>query len=84
MKIAYPCRIEQEEEAFNFSFRDIPLIGGCGYSYEHALELAEENLNRFIDAELDNGRNIPAPSAPAKNEILIPVLEEFVSKILDK
>lgn len=61
--LAYPARIEQEEESYLVTFPDLENVVTYGSTLEEALQNAEEALNGCIEADFDRNFNIPAPSA---------------------
>lgn len=61
--LAYPARIEQEEESYLVTFPDLENVVTYGSTLEEALQNAEEALNGCIEADFERNFNIPAPSA---------------------
>ena len=81
MRYAFPCNIvldEEEEkatgrEAYNVTFPDIPEAITCGWSWEEALEMAEDCLGVSLSFYVDRREDIPKPSLVAHGQVLIPV-----------
>ena len=81
MRYAFPCNIvldEEEEratgrEAYNVTFPDIPEAITCGWSWEEALEMAEDCLGVALSFYVDRREDIPSPSPVADVQVLIPV-----------
>ena len=81
MRYAYPCHIirDKEEEsatgreAFTATFPDIPEAITGGWSWEDALEMAEDGLGAALSFYVDNRQDIPVPSPLADGQVLIPV-----------
>ena len=42
--VFYPAKFEQEGQAYNVSFRDIPEAMTCGDNFEDALQMAKDAL----------------------------------------
>ena len=81
MRYAFPCDIVRDEEearetgreAYNVTFPDVPETITCGWSWEEALEMAEDGLGVALSMYVDNREDIPFPSALAEGQVLIPV-----------
>ena len=81
MRYAFPCNVirdDEEEratgrEAYNVSFPDIPEAITCGWSWEEALEMAEDCLGVALSFYVDRREDIPSPSPAASGQILVPV-----------
>lgn len=67
--LAYPARIEQEEESYLVTFPDLENVVTYGSTFEEALQNAEEALNGCIEADFERNFNIPAPSALSGEDI---------------
>ena len=81
MRLSYPCRIKQKDEVYTISFRDLKDFCSESVSYEEALELAEDLLNARLEAMIEEEELINPPSAPKKDEVLIPVRPETAAKL---
>ena len=67
----YPAKFEQEGQAYNVSFRDIPEAMTCGDNFEDALQMAKDALFTSVDFYREDGRTLPSPSEIQEGEILI-------------
>jgi len=81
MRYAFPCNVirdDEEEratgrEAYNVSFPDIPEAITCGWSWEEALEMAEDCLGVALSFYVDRREDIPSPSPVSRGQVLVPV-----------
>lgn len=81
MRYAFPCDIVRDEEeeratgreAFNVTFPDIPEAITCGWSWEEAMEMAEDCLGASLSFYVDRREDIPKPSPVADGQTLVPV-----------
>ena len=81
MRYIYPCTIEldQEEksttgrEAYNVTFPDVPEAITCGWSWEEALQMAEDCLGLALTFYVDRREDIPSPGAASDGQVLIRV-----------
>ncbi len=81
MRYAFPCDIARDDEearetgreAFNVTFPDVPEAITCGWSWEEALEMAEDGLGVALSFYVDNRADIPVPSPLREGQVLIPV-----------
>ncbi|MDH1712746.1 type II toxin-antitoxin system HicB family antitoxin [Acinetobacter johnsonii] len=69
--VFYPAKFEQEGQAYNVSFRDIPEAMTCGDNFDDALQMAKDALFTSVDFYLEEGRTLPPPSECQEGEILI-------------
>ena len=69
--VFYPAKFEQQGQAYNVSFRDIPEAITCGYNFEDALQMAKDALFTSVDFYRDEDRLLPPPSECQECEILI-------------
>jgi len=58
----YRCTIEKEGDLYVVQFPDMENIATCGFSQEHALEMAKEALDGCLECDLSRGMAIPSPS----------------------
>ena len=80
MRYIYSCNIvrDQEEarltgrEAYNVTFPDIPEAITCGWSWDEAVEMAEDCLGLALSFYFDRAEEIPTPSLPTEGQVLIP------------
>ncbi len=81
MRYAFPCNIVRDEEereatgreAYNVTFPDVYGANTGGWSWEEAVEMAEDCLGVALSFYVDRGEDIPAPSALADGQVLVPV-----------
>ena len=81
MRYIFPCDIVRDEEearetgreAYNVTFPDVPEAITCGWSWEEALEMAEDGLGVALSFYVDNREDIPIPGPLAEGQVLIPV-----------
>ena len=69
--VFYPAKFEQEGQAYNVSFRDIPEAITCGDDWDDALQMAKDALFTSVDFYREEGRTLPSPSECQEVEILI-------------
>ena len=81
MRYVYPCDIVLDEEektatgreAYVVTFPDVPEANTGGWSWQEALEMAEDCLGVALSFYVDNREDIPVPSPLADGQVLIPV-----------
>ncbi len=81
MRYAYPCNIELDEEelketgreAYGVTFPDLPEAISGGWSWEEAVEMAEDVLWLCISGYCTQRGYIPTPSPPSNGQVMIPV-----------
>ena len=81
MRYAFPCNIVRDEEedretgreAYVVTFPDIPEAITGGWSWQEALEMAEDCLGVALSFYVDKREDIPVPSPLADDQVLIPV-----------
>ena len=89
MRYIYSCNIvrDQEEarltgrEAYNVTFPDIPEAITCGWSWDEAVEMAEDCLGLALSFYFDRAEEIPTPSLPTEGQVLIPVPPLVAAKL---
>ncbi len=89
MRYAYPCNIirdEEEErasgrEAYNVTFPDVYGANACGWSWEEALEIAEECLGVALSGYVKAHEDIPKPSQLTDGQALVPVPPLVAAKL---
>lgn len=64
----YVVKIEQENDAFLVSSRDIPELNSVGYSYEEALKEAVDGLETAFMLYMEQRRAIPSASEKQQDE----------------
>ena len=81
MRYAFPCDIVLDEEerkatgreAYGVTFPDIPEAITCGWSWQDALEMAEDCLAVALSFYVDRCEDIPTPSPLSDGQVLIAV-----------
>ena len=81
MRYAFPCDIVLDEEeakatgreAYGVTFPDVPEAITCGWSWQEALEMAEDCLAVALSFYVDRCEDIPTPSPLADGQVLIAV-----------
>ena len=69
--VFYPAKFEQEGQAYNVSFRDIPEAITCGDDWDDALQMAKDALFTSVDFYREDDRILPPPSECQKGEIML-------------
>ena len=57
----YYCTITKEGDEYIAQFPDMPNVATCGFTLEHALEMAKEALEGCLECDISKGMTIPAP-----------------------
>ena len=81
MRYAFPCNIVRDEEeerttgreAYVVTFPDVYGANTGGWSWQEALEMAEDCLGVALSFYVDDREDIPVPSPLADGQVLIPV-----------
>jgi len=60
--MVYRCTIERDGDMFWAQFPDMPNVLTCGFTHEHALEMAKEALDACLEVEVSQGMQIRPPS----------------------
>ena len=89
MRYAYPCSIviDEEElketgrEGYVVSFPDVYGANTGGYSWDEAVEMADDCLGLALGFYFDKGEDIPTPSPPAEGQVVIPVPPLVAAKL---
>ena len=89
MRYAYPCSIARDEdeaqatgrEAYVVTFPDVYGANTGGWSWDEALELAEDCLSIALGAYVKNHEAIPGPSPLADGQVLVPVPPVVAAKL---
>ena len=89
MRYAYPCNItldEEEErttgrEAYNVTFPDLPEAITCGWSWQEALEMAEDCLEVALGMYVEQDRDIPIPSYASNRQVSISLRPVVAAKL---
>lgn len=77
----YPALLKTEKDGVVVTFRDIPEALTQGRTYEEALEMAEDALITSMDFYFEDNRQVPLPSKPKENEVLIELPISVASKV---
>ena len=89
MRYAFPCDIVRDEEeematgreAYVVTFPDVPEAITGGWTWEGALEMAEDALSLALSFYVDERQDIPTPSDAARGQVVIPVRPSYRSKV---
>ncbi len=89
MRYVFPCNIVPDAEelqttgraAFNVTFPDVYGANTCGWSWEEAVEMAEDCLGVALGMYVDAGEDIPQPSQVAEGQVPIPVPPVVAAKL---
>ncbi len=89
MKYAYPCNIDLDEEelgesgreAYVVNFPDLPEAITGGWSWDEAVEMAEDVLGLCLAHYCTHLGQIPTPSPPAEGQVVIPVPPLVAAKL---
>ena len=81
MRYVYPCNIVLDEEekkatgreAYNVTFPDVPEAITCGWSWQEALEMAEDCLEVALGIYVEQDNDIPIPSYATNEQVSISV-----------
>lgn len=89
MRYAYPCNIVRDEEealatgreAYNVSFPDVYGANTGAWSWEEALEMAEDCLGVALGMYVKARERLPVPSAAKNDQVLISVAPIVAAKL---
>ena len=89
MRYAYPCNIvldeeEQREtgrEGYVVSFPDVYGANTGGWSWDEAIEMAEDCIGVALSFYTDEDEDIPTPSLPTEGQVMIPVPPLVAAKL---
>ena len=89
MRYVFPCDIalDQEElqatgrKAFTVTFPDVYGANTGGWSWEEAIEMAEDCLGLALGMYVDAGEDIPEPSPLSEGQVPIPVPPVVAAKL---
>ena len=90
MRYAFPCDIVRDEEeematgreAYVVTFPDVPEAITGGWTWEVALEMAEDALSLALSFYVDERQDIPTPSDAANEQVVIPVRPITAAKLV--
>ncbi len=89
MRYAYPCLIERDleenrataREAYVITFRDVPEAISGGWSWDEALEMAQDCLDVALSFYFDDGQDLPTPSPLRAGEVMISTTPTVAAKL---
>ncbi len=89
MRYAYPCNIVSDEEekqatgrqAYNVTFPDVYGASTGGWSWEEALEMAQDCLGVALGMYVKDREDIPTPSPLKEGQLLISVDPVIAAKL---
>ena len=89
MRYVYPCNIAPDEEelresgreAYVVTFPDVPEAITGGWSWDEAVEMAEDCIGVALSFYTDEDEDIPTPSLPTEGQVLIPVPPLVAAKL---
>lgn len=78
---AYPVNLTKDEEGYIVQFSDISEAVTVGSDIENALQWAQDALVVALSGYMDERRDIPQPSKPAKNQYTVALPAMVASKL---
>ena len=89
MRYVYPCNIALDEEelretgreGYVVSFPDVYGANTSGWSWDEAVEMAEDCLGVALSFYTDDDEDIPNPSQPTNGQVMIPVPTLVAAKL---
>lgn len=89
MRYAYPCSISLDEaearatgrEAWVVTFPDLRGANTGGWSWAEAVEMAEDCLSVALGMYMKASEDIPEPSAPEGEQVVVPVPTVVAAKL---
>ena len=89
MRYAYPCSIVSDEEekratgrqAYNVTFHDVYGANTGGWSWEEALEMAQDCLDVALRMYVKAREDIPVPSPLREGQVLVSVTPIVAAKL---
>ena len=89
MRYVYPCTIALDEEelretgreGYVVSFPDVYGANTGGWSWDEAVEMAEDCLGAALSFYTDDDEDIPTPSQPTDGQVMIPVPALVAAKL---
>lgn len=78
MQFVYPALFHNEDGGYWVEFPDLPGCFTQGDSVNEVLSNAQESLEVYLEATIDNNLNLPKPS---KIETIAPIDDGFVSYV---
>jgi antitoxin HicB len=81
--LAYPAKLEKQEDGFLVTFPDLENVVTYGGTLEEALQHAEEALNGCIESDFERNFTIPSPSVISGDAIFtVPVAPHIAVAIM--
>jgi len=80
MQWNYGAIIQQEGGDFVVSVRDLPEVVTSGDTLAQAIELAEDAINVIVAGRIEDGLDLPLPSAIAEGEKSFPLDANLAAK----
>ena len=89
MRYVYPCNIRRDEEeanltgreAYNVTFPDLPEAITCSWSWDEAVEMAEDVLGLCLAHYCVHEGYIPTPSLLTEGQVMVPVPPLVAAKL---
>ncbi|MXZ63276.1 MAG: hypothetical protein F4Y98_06710 [Chloroflexi bacterium] len=89
MRYAYPCSIVRDEEearatgreAYAVTFPDVYGANTGGWSWDEAMEIAEDCLRVALGMYVKAREDIPEPAPPAEDQVLVSVSPIVAAKL---
>ena len=78
----YYAKIQELENGYLVTFRDVPEALTQGDTYEEAVEMAQDALTTAMDFYFEDNRPVPLPSQAKEGEVLIELPLSVWSKVL--
>ena len=78
----YPAKFTKDGTGFVVTFRDIPEAITQGDTHDEAIEMAEDVLLAAMDFYFEDNRQVPSPSKPKKDEVLINLPISAATKVM--
>ena len=82
MMLSYPARIVRDGNGFMVSFPDIPEALTSAPTREQALDMAADALTTAMDFYFEDRRQVPAPSARKRGQVMIDLPPSIGAKVL--
>ena len=77
----YPARLVPDNGEIRVVFRDLPEVTTWGKNEDDALSQAADAAEVVIGAAMDEGRDVPDPSAVEQGEVFVPLPAVFAAKL---
>jgi antitoxin HicB len=80
--LSYPARVARDGDRFMVSFPDIPEALTGAATREDATAMAGDALTTAMDFYFEDRRQVPAPSAPKRGQVMIELPPSVGAKVL--